>query len=287
MKHLTGLLLVLLTLTAHAAHKVAIVIGCNGYLDSPLVASVMDAEQMSAVLKDAGFDVWTMTDKALDANGDKHPETLFPTKANVERQCGLWAVKGSLGKGDTILLYFSGHGLWQEGIDYLAPLNYRELKPEYLVSLPMLYDTLRDTGAENIVVITDTNRNLPGANDALTVAEDNGKDETETRMLLPAEGQRYSFLRSCMLGQHSYEDEGLGGYFTQALVAGLKGAADGADESSRDGMITVKKLFAYVRKTVRQHSRDNHRLQTPQFVCRGKLAESIVLRDGIVVKTEK
>lgn len=267
----------------HAARKVALVIGCNHYADTPLVASVLDAEQMSAVLKDAGFIVWTMTDKAVDANGEVHPETYYPTKSNIVRQCGLWAAKDSLGKGDTILLYFSGHGLWKEGVDYLAPLDYGELKPENLVSLIALYETLRGTGAENIVVITDTNRTLQGEYGSLTrTGDDVGKDETLTRMQLPAEGQRYAFLRSCMLGEHAYEDEGKGGYFTQALVAGLKGEADGIDDSPRDGVVTVQKLFAYVRKVVRQHSRDNRRLQTPQFICKGKIAEGIVLREGPV-----
>jgi len=260
---------------AQSVSRVAIVVGCNDYENAPLTACVIDAENVSKALKESGYEVWTMTDKALDAKGDYHPEKLFPTKDNLERQVGIWAPENSYGKGDTVIFFFSGHGVRIDGIDYLVPLRFGEVQPDHLVSLPYIYERLRKSGAENVVVMTDACRNVPGER-ALSkgVGDDFGKGGSSLDKV-PAEDQSYVFLRSCKEGEKSFEEDGKGGYFAQAIVEGLHGKAiDGGA-----GVITVKDLNTYVRTWVISHAKAANKTQTPQYERKGADPDAIILRD--------
>jgi hypothetical protein len=91
-----------------SSERLALVIGNNAYHTAPLRNPVNDAEDMSAVLSDLGFNV-----------------TL---KKNVDRR-GLEDAIRHFGRqlrhGGVGLFYFAGHGLQVGGRNYLIPINAR------------------------------------------------------------------------------------------------------------------------------------------------------------------
>lgn len=286
-KHCYGILVMLCLLTIALpcwATKIAILVGCNGY-DHPnlpaLRGSCLDVEKISTVLMHTGYEVHAMTDAALDENGKPKYDVYYPSKLNIERQLPIWAQEKSLGKGDTILFFFSGHGIRsKEGIDYLAPLQAKDLADESLVKVTWIYEQLRGTGAENIVIITDACRNVLGK--SVHELENFGQNSVDEFNKIPNTDQRYAFLRSCAEGQRSYEmDDGKGSYFAYYLAEGLNGAADGAGEAAqKDGTITIGELVAYAKTKVSELARKKNNVQVPQFERKGEKPEAIVLGNG-------
>jgi len=271
------LLFVIFALPAMSVKQVAIVVGCNDYENVPLIASVINAENVSKVLKEAGYEVWTMTDKALDAKGDYHPEKLFPTKTNLERQVSIWAPEKSYGKGDLILFYFSGHGVRIEGIDYLVPLRFGEGKPDHLVSLPYIYEQLRRSGAQNIIVMTDACRYVPGEKGLSKRDRDVEFGKSGNALgTVSTEAQCYAFLRNCPEGcKFPEEDDGKMSYISQAIVEGLRGKAD----DTGAGVITIRNLYKYVLNWFKSHFKNRSRIPTLQYGGEGSGTDAIVLRD--------
>lgn len=87
--------------------KTALVIGNENYLDSPLINTLNDADDMAQVLRNLGFEVILRKDvsaKSLVAAVQDFGERLRS--------------KGGLG-----LFYYSGHGYQQDGVNYLVPLG--------------------------------------------------------------------------------------------------------------------------------------------------------------------
>ncbi len=286
MKHVIVLLLLLFACMAASAAKVAVLIGCNGYDVFPaLRACVADVQRMQGVLKGAGYEVYTLSDDALAPDGKREVGKYFPDKRNIEKQLQIAAAAGSLGKGDTLLFFFSGHGMRSaDGDDYLVPLDSGDADPAHLVKIAWVYETLRQSGAENIVIITDACRNIPGRGGDVSAGF--GKAAADALGKLPAEEQRYALLRSCAEGQISYErDDAQGGRFAYYLAEGLAGAADGWGGEAKDGVITVSKAFAYAKAKVGEEARQAGEVQVPQLMRVGEAAESIPLTGTTPVVT--
>src|ERR1700757_1563652 len=84
--------------------RLAFVVGNNAYPLAPLRNAVNDAVAISNVLKDHGFTVQRSTDvtlTALDHAIDQFLSGLHP--------------------GDTIVIYYSGHGMQIDGENYMIP----------------------------------------------------------------------------------------------------------------------------------------------------------------------
>ena len=102
-----GLLLIMLTPAfAHSAARVALVIGNAGYTDAPdLPQAKNDAQGMANALEQLGFQVIL----ALDADKRGMDDAVKRFGKQIEN-------------GGVALLYYSGHGLQEDGINYLIPL---------------------------------------------------------------------------------------------------------------------------------------------------------------------
>ena len=281
MKRLLLLLFLLLCFTPAFAAKVAILIGCNAYTNfNPLKCCVTDVNTMHDALKAAGYQVNTMTGKELDANGDANI-AFMPLKGNIENQLKIWAAEKAYGAGDTLLFFFSGHGVRSlDGLDYLAPLD-GQMKADgvdfdSLVPMHLIYEQLRRSGAENIFIITDACRNEPGR--GITQTNEFGKGAAKDLTEIKWVEQRVALLRSCAEEQRSYEmPNGAGGYFTYYLTHGLKG------EAAKDGLVTVASLCAYVKEQVRRSvSKDVNMAQIPQFTFTNPDTEKIILAGKLI-----
>ena len=97
----------LLPLPALAGSKVALVIGVSDYKSiSPLKNTVNDANALSAVLNDIGFDVTTL----INANGGDMRKALETFAFETET-------------ADLALIYFAGHGVEVQGENFLIPAD--------------------------------------------------------------------------------------------------------------------------------------------------------------------
>ena len=135
----------------------AVVIGCEGYTSLPaLPGAAADANRVADALRGADYTrVFCLTDVALDASGASKPELFYPTRANLVERLNRFLQPGRLRAEDTLLCYFTGHGLRLADGDYLAPLGLRagpaeQLTAGDLVSVSGLVKLLTGTGAGQV-----------------------------------------------------------------------------------------------------------------------------------------
>ena len=139
---------------AHAAKRVALVIGNDTYENvPPLQKAVNDAEAMSKELAKLGFDVVSAENVGRRAM----------SRALVE-------LENKIGSGDTALIYFAGHGFAVDGANYLLPVDVPVAGPgeEGLVrdasfAASGLSDRLQEKGAATVILILDACRDNPFA----------------------------------------------------------------------------------------------------------------------------
>jgi TPR repeat protein len=145
---------------AHAQKRIALVIGINDYprlkssdhpFDGQLVKAVADAETMGQTLRSLGFDV------ELGRNLDR---TGFLT--------ALDRVKRKIGPGDTVFIFFAGHGVAFKGSNLLLPSDIPPVDPEgeqlirgLSVAETDMIDAVREKGAGLTILALDACRNNP------------------------------------------------------------------------------------------------------------------------------
>ena len=137
---------------AHAAKRVALVIGNNAYDNvTPLLKAVNDAQAMSQALEETGFQVT----KVLDAS-----------RRTLNR-----AVQGFVNKidaGDVAMVFYAGHGVEIRGENFLLPTDVPNAAPGQedfvtgeAISLNSILDRLKRKQAQLNIVILDACRNNP------------------------------------------------------------------------------------------------------------------------------
>ena len=139
---------------AHAAKRVALVIGNNAYENVPaLQKAVNDSEAISQELAKLGFDVVSAENVGRRAM----------SRALVE-------LESKIESGDTALIYFAGHGFAVDGTNYLLPVDVPAAGPgeEGLVrdasfAANGLSDRLQEKGAATVILILDACRDNPFA----------------------------------------------------------------------------------------------------------------------------
>ncbi|MGC2410877.1 MAG: caspase family protein [Methyloceanibacter sp.] len=150
----TALALLLPATPAHAVKRVALVIGNDAYENVPaLQKAVNDAHAMGEELTKLGFDVVSAQDVGRRAM----------SRALVE-------LENKVVSGDTVLIYFAGHGFAVEDTNYLLPVDVPAAGPgeEGLVrdasfAASGLSDRLQEKGAATVILILDACRDNPFA----------------------------------------------------------------------------------------------------------------------------
>ena len=182
----------------HAAGRVALVVGNSTYSAiGPLPNPGNDAADMSAALRRLGFDVTTV----LDADRGELTEAL---RTFTRESAG----------ADVSLVFYAGHGLEVDGVNYLVPVDAR-LERDTDVrfeTVELDYALAATTGAALRVVILDACRNNP----------------------LARSMQRTGATRSVSRGSFGNLDESLLGDETLVAYAAAAGttAADGTGRNS-------------------------------------------------------
>ncbi len=124
---------------AFAARK-ALVIGNNGYPDSPLQGAIRDAKAMKAKLEKMGFTVTLLTDA---------------TRLAIEQQ--LVDYVSTLRPGDISFVYYSGHGTQVRGVNYLVPVDSAHSLDNF-VSINKIMQMQRDKSILANIIMTDACR---------------------------------------------------------------------------------------------------------------------------------
>ena len=127
---------------------VALVAGNAAYPSTPLRNSLNDARDLSAALRELGFEVTLVADADLRSI-DRAVETFV----------------AGLQPGDVALFYYSGHGMQVNGENYLLPIDFRAQQeadvPYQAYSASRVHERMQAREASLSIVILDACRNNP------------------------------------------------------------------------------------------------------------------------------
>ena len=247
MRALVVLLLVLASLPSALAaapplnqpNAYAVVIGISQYREEtiPKVAyAVKDAEAMAQMLeKQAGIPkahIKLMTDG--NATGSDFHKLGDWLKIKVRQPDA------------TVYLYYAGHGTpnTKTSEPSLVPWDGDPDFPETLYSLKSLYAALEQLPSTNILVFLDSC--FSGAAGRSILAK--GARPMVLSIDVPLAASKKVIVMAAATGNQlsSDYDRAEHGLFTHAVLKGLQGAAD----QDKNGVVTVRELFPYVREQV-------------------------------------
>jgi hypothetical protein len=241
----------------------AVIVGISHYVhdsldnDLDLRASTMDARGLFRVIND--------------------PDNLFSFRNDrivllLDREATLRTIRASLSRWltrhveqkDTVLVYFCGHGKYDDDISkgsnkrerYFLPADFDPDDFTFDSALPMeeITEYFLHLEAKNIIMIFDACH--AGAADI--------DEEVSTMKWIyrRSSGRLVAILASARANQKSLEYEVDGrwaGVFTEQLVRALKGTAD----INQDGVVTLKEVADYVTSTVPEVSERAGRRHNP------------------------
>lgn len=272
MRHLPLLALCMLLCSSAMAKglKQAIVIGAQDYDDrniQDLKLCVNDAIALAKALVDADTCAFAERNVALLHTSQRNRHTK-PTLANVQRE--LQSILGKAEADDTILLYFSGHGVIdpRSKKGYLVLQDTRVAKiAKTALAIDSLLDLLKECRAAKKLLILDCCHS--GYSGKRLFLEENGYEQPGPESLLKpfsgVKGASIVTMASCHEDQISYEWINRGnGYFTAFLIDGLQ---NGFADADGDGQVDSTELFTYVRgRVVKQVEEDEKEKQEPVLV---------------------
>jgi len=231
----------------------AISIGINKYeFLQPLKYAKRDAELMQEFLcNQAGFEqVLLFSD---DSTPDFMGRSTRPSFTNLRRVLRTMFDKPFMGDGDNFWCFFSGHGVPDNGCDYIMPVD-GDPGDVANTAIPISYVTqcLRRCGADNVLLILDACRKQ-GTRSGEGIGKQTADIARETGVIS---------IFSCSPNQYSYEIETLQqGVFTSALLEGL---------GIQGKCANVERLNHYlswrVPELIRQHKSEKVR-QTPYTIA--------------------
>lgn len=232
MKKISLLLMALMFvfLQVDAQRTYALLAGISNYNAANvnnLSSTTNDVKEMQTVLKNQGAVVATITSK-------------YVTPENVMKK--LDAIVKLANPQDKIIFFFSGHGTTGSIVCY---------GPE-LMSYKALINKLSLAKTKNIFCFVDAC--MSGS-----VTDDAGSDYSWGQ----ASGNKITFMMGSRANEYSLENRWLGnGYFSQALLKGLRGKAD----TNGDRKITVSELYKYVYMDVTERTKNTKNPQHPQLI---------------------
>ena len=231
-----------------AEMRYALVIGIDEY-DDPQIHGLNGAGKDAKTIADAlihyaGF----LKDQVILLTSDQ-PRERRPTRGNILRYVS--NLLGSVPKDGLFLISFAGHGIEREGEAFILPSDAvnggTALLEDTAIPARRVIDSIGRSGIRQVLVFLDACRSDPeqgrGLEDQkLTEAYMRGFDFYSRNSNVEA----FAVLYATGKGQTAYEyKEKSQGYFSWALVEGLKGEA-----ANQEGEVTRAGLISYVERTV-------------------------------------
>ncbi len=261
------------------AKRFALIIGVDEYQDSQinkLEGASNDAKMLAdALIQYGGFP----SDQVIVFTSDQ-PSERRPTRGNILRR--LSNLRSIVPQDGLLLFSFAGHGIERNGRAYLLPSDAQvsgdiALLEETAINAEVIRDWVRQTGIGQVVLILDACRNNPTAgrgNASLTLTEAYARGfnfDVRNRDV-----NAFVTLYATAVGQVAYEfKERKQGYFTWALVEGLKGKA-----ANEQGEVTLAGLVNYLQDTVPKRVQldlGGEKKQKPFAVVEGYKADDLVI----------
>lgn len=261
-----------------SAKRWALVIGVDKYQDpqiSPLKGSDNDARLIAdALVRYAGF---PQDQVILLSTGQ--PLERQPTRVNILRR--LSNLSTAVPKDGLLLISFAGHGMEREGQAFLLPADAQisdqiSFLEETAISINRVKERIKQTGVGQVLVLLDACRNDPGGradapNNLTNVYTNAFSFDVRNR-----EVQAFATVYATGIGQRAYEyTEKKQGYFSWAIVEGLKGSA-----ANDKGEITLSQLVKYVQDNVPKRiaiDLGSTKQQRPFAIIEGYRADELVV----------
>ncbi len=272
--------LVALSLTAAAESKWALVVGVDDYTNeevTDLRFAGTDAKLFAEILVETldfpKDNVFVYTTDGPDAARPRLTNLVFRLDWLSQR----------VQSGDTLVVYFAGHGITSNGDSYLltqesdgrseATLMISSLRGE------ILFDYLKRCPASNVLVFLDACRNDPArargdADNTLTEAMSRGLVFSGTPSAQNKKPRSLATIFACSEGERSYEWDAKGhGFFTYYLAEDLRKKA-----AKADGKVTLLSLMDFLANQVGASAdRELDRPQTPMLRYEGPGPDKWVL----------
>lgn len=230
------------------AKRFALIIGVDQYADTQITTlggATNDAKSLAdALVANAGFP----SDQVMLLASNQPAERL-PTRGNILRR--LSNLAAVLPKDGLFLFAFAGHGVERGGQAFLLPSDAQvsndvDLLEQTAINVTQVKDRIRKAGVGQVLMILDACRNDPSgranADNPLTPAYTRGLNFD----LRNREVTAFATLYATDVGHRAYEfKEKHQGYFTWALVEGLRGGA-----ANERGEVTLAGLVKYLQERV-------------------------------------
>ena len=185
---------------SYKLHRYALVIGNSTYEEGALATTADDAKLMADKLADAGFDVYFYQNL---------------TKSGMDNAISSFA-KVAKKSSATVVVYYAGHAVAVEGVNYLIPVDNGKIKTEKDVKSKAcsLDDLLSLIKAKEQIIILDACRDNP--------YKKSGEDTTEVKGGLAElkeakKGVALSYLFAAQSGQTAKDGDGANSLFTLIL----------------------------------------------------------------------
>jgi len=261
-----------------SAKRWALVIGVDKYIDpqiSPLKGSDNDARQIAdALIRFAGFP----QDQVILLSTNQ-PIERQPTRVNILRR--LSNLSTTVPKDGMLLVSFAGHGMERGGQAFLLPADAQisdqiSFLEETAISMSRVKSWIKETGVSQVVLLLDACRNDPGGRADAPNPMSNAYVNAFNFDVRNKEVQAFATMYATGIGQRAYEyTEKKQGYFSWAVVEGLKGAA-----ANDKGEVTLSQLVKYVQDAVPKRiavDLGSTKQQKPFAVIEGYRADELVL----------
>lgn len=238
-KILSFLFMALMMVVNVQARTFVMCIGVSSYQDSidNLSQTTKDAKQFRMVMENHTKDITILTSRY--ANRDNILEKLRGISNRAQ-------------KGDNIIFFYSGHGYPGGIVAYNKEISYQEIN-----------DILSKSSASAKICFVDACH----AGSVGNVRDSSGPYKA------PSSGN-IIYMMSCREDEYSIEHAWVGhGFFTQALLKGLRGKAD----ANKDKKITVRELFNYVYNDVQHTTAYMDASQHPQLIGSKDVADVVVV----------
>ncbi len=259
--------------------RYALVIGVDQYNDPQVVGlggAANDAQLLANTLvRYAGF-----PREQVILLASTQPTDRQPTRGNILRK--LSNLAAVVPKDGLLLFSFAGHGMERSNQAFLLPTDAQvsddvNLLEQTAINVVQIKDWIHKTGVGQVLLLLDACRNDPAAGRA---SADNPLSKTYMRgfdfNVRNKEVQAFATIYATDVGRRAYEaKEQRHGYFTLALVDGLKGQA-----VNDKGEVTLQSLINYLQSTVPRRvllDLGQGKVQRPWAVVEGYRANELVL----------
>lgn len=231
-----------------SAKRFALIIGVDNYSDTQITTlggASNDAKALAdALVKYAGFQEENVILLTSTESAERQP-----TRGNILRR--LSNLASVIPKDGMLLFSFAGHGMERNGQAFLLSSDAQvnddvDLLESTTINVQQVKERIKKIGVGQVLILLDACRNDPaGRSDS-----NNPLTENYTRAfgfdVANREIQAFATIYATAVGQRAYEyKERKQGYFTWALVEGLKGEAANAK-----GKITLASLISYLQESV-------------------------------------